>query len=93
VVRKQLYLQERHDTLLKHLARMRGVSEAEIVRQAIELVGARGGSSAILDPAAWERAREFMLSRAWSVRRPRPRRWKREDAYQERLKRHGRRSR
>jgi len=34
MVRKQIYISERQDLLVKRLARMRGTSEAEVIRQA-----------------------------------------------------------
>lgn len=36
MVRKQLYIPKRQDALLKRLAKQRGVSEAEVIRQALE---------------------------------------------------------
>ena len=36
MVRKQIYIPKRQDILLKQLARQRGVSEAEVIRQALE---------------------------------------------------------
>ncbi len=36
LVRKQFYIQKKQDVLLKRLAKARGISEAEIIRQAIE---------------------------------------------------------
>jgi hypothetical protein len=36
MVRKQIYLPPRQNVLLKRLAKERGVSEAEIIRQALE---------------------------------------------------------
>jgi hypothetical protein len=36
MVRKQIYIPRRQDTLLKRLAKQRGVSEAEVIRQALE---------------------------------------------------------
>jgi hypothetical protein len=36
MVRKQIYLHRQQNQLLKRLAKQRGVSEAEIVRQALE---------------------------------------------------------
>ena len=36
MVRKQVYIQPRQDALLKRLAREAGVTEAEIIRQAID---------------------------------------------------------
>ena len=36
MVRKQIYITKRQDALLKRLAKQRGVSEAEVIRQALE---------------------------------------------------------
>jgi hypothetical protein len=36
MVRKQIYIPKRQDALLKRLAKQRGVSEAEVIRQALE---------------------------------------------------------
>ncbi len=36
MVRKQIYLQRRQNHLLKRLAKQRGISEAEVIRQALE---------------------------------------------------------
>ena len=92
MVRKQIYLEERQEARLKRIARGRGVSEAEVIRQAIDrhVTGvsvATGGG----DPTVWESALRFMRSLAARPRKGRPgRTWKREDAYAERLSRHGR---
>ena len=92
MVRKQIYLEERQEARLKRIARARGISEAEVIRQAIDRqvgrvsVEAGGG-----DPAVWERALRFMRSLAARARKGDQRRdWTREDAYAERLSRHGR---
>ena len=36
MLRKQIYIEKRQQALLKRLAKKRGVSEAEIIRQAID---------------------------------------------------------
>lgn len=36
MVRKQIYLPRRHNLALKRLAKQRGISEAEVIRQALE---------------------------------------------------------
>jgi hypothetical protein len=41
MVRKQLYLEERHERALKRRAAATGLSEAELVRQALEAALAR----------------------------------------------------
>jgi len=96
MVRKQVYIEPRHEVLLKRLARRRGVSEAELIREAIDRQigsGSGRGLSHFLpsDPVAWEEAYQFMLD--LHARGPvagQARTWKREDLYEERLSRHDR---
>ena len=78
---KQIYLEQRQEARLKRVARARGVSEAEVIRQAIDrqvmgvAVQARGG-----DPTAWKSALRFMQSLAARPRKGgQGRGWKRED--------------
>lgn len=92
MVRKQIYVEPRQDALLKQVAEARGVSEAALIRRAIDqqLGGYRGGSLPP-DPTAWERAYRFMLD--LHAQGPLPgqgRTWTREDLYEERLNRYGR---
>ena len=91
MVRKQVYIQTQQQKTLKRLSQLRGLSEAELIRQAIDRQ--IGGASAPFasDPAAWAEARALML--ALSERGPvtgQPRDWRREDLYEERVGRHGR---
>lgn len=93
MVRKQIYIHKRQQLMLKRLARAQRLSEAEIIRQALDRtlagVPARNFHP---DPEAGERALAFM--RALHARGPLPgqrRTWKREDAYEERLSRYERR--
>jgi len=93
MMRKQIYIQKRQQVLLRRLARARGVSEAELIRQAIDNHVSAGARLAQPDPEAWEKARRFMLAlHAHGPVQGQPRNWKREDLYEERLSRHGRRS-
>ena len=86
MVRKQFYIHKRQQVLLKRLSQARGVSEAEIVRQAIERETA--GSSflpTLPDRAAWEEILGFVEARkALGADGDQPYQWNREDAYQER---------
>lgn len=90
MVRKQSYLHERHSARLKRLARARGVSEAEVVRQAIE--GAQGVRplSIATDPTAWDQALTFMQTLGKRPGRVSARRWRRGDANIGRLAWYGR---
>jgi len=88
MVRKQFYIHKRQQVLLERLSRARGVSEAEIVRQAIERETAGTSRLPTLpDRAAWEEILSFLEARQASALDPegaKPYLWTREDAYQER---------
>jgi hypothetical protein len=93
MVRKQIYIQKRQQAVLKRLARARGLSEAELIRQAIDQHVSGGPGVTSPDPKAWEKAHRFMLAlRAHGPLRGQARKWKREDLYEERLSRYARRS-
>lgn len=86
MVRKQIYLPRRQNLMLKRLAKERGVSEAEVIRQALERE-AQGGVPFIRDS---KKALEEILAIADGLSaRPelmqgKPVRWKRADLYEER---------
>ncbi len=86
MVRKQIYVQKRQDTLLKKMARLLKVSEAELIREAIDRQIVQGATHPVQpDHEAWERAHKLM--RALHAKGPipkRPRQWTREDLYSER---------
>ena len=85
MVRKQFYIHRRHNALLRRLSQARGVSEAEIVRQAIERE-ATGASTLSTPPdrAAWEQIVGFVEARKALGADGEPYQWNREDAYKER---------
>jgi hypothetical protein len=91
MVRKQIYIQDRQERLLRRIAETRGVSQAEVVRQAIEGQAAGPGSAAGTNPIAWAQALDFMRSlqeRSASDRKLH--RWSREELYEDRLSGHDR---
>ncbi len=80
-VRKQIYIEPRQDNRLKQLALSTGISEAEIIRQAID----RHTQSLQLsqpDLSAWEQEQEFIkqLIEQGSVKGGRT--WRREELYE-----------
>jgi hypothetical protein len=86
MVRKQFYIQKRQHLLLKRLSQTRGVSEAEIIRQAIEreAIGASSRPS-LPDRDAWEEILDFVETRkALGPEQGKPYQWNRQDAYEER---------
>lgn len=63
MVRKQVYLRPGQDAALKRLAEARGATEAEIIREAIDLLFEEVARRRRAD-AAWEDAVALMESRA-----------------------------
>ena len=88
MVRKQIYIQERHERLLKRISKARGVSEAELIRQAIERETV-GEKLPLLTPdqSAWDKILRFAKRRKALRPSARPYRWNRLDAYEERERR------
>ena len=84
MVRKQIYIGKRHDRLLKQISKARGVSEAELIRQAIEreMVGEKPLLSP--DQEAWDKILRFAKTRKALRPNALPYRWDRLDAYEER---------
>ena len=87
MVRKQLYLEPRQNELLKRRARERGVTEAHVLRDAIEGPGyAARGSRAPADPEAGQAllaAIRSLTSRRAAGRSRRT--WTRDSLYEDRI--------
>ena len=88
MVRKQIYIQERHERLLKRISKARGVSEAEVIRQAIERETVGEKPLLAPDQTAWDEILCFAKSRKALRPNIRPYRWNRLDAYAERERRY-----
>jgi len=90
MVRKQIYIESLQDRTLKQQSKILGVSEAEVIRQAIDcqVTSIRTGAR---DLKAWDREKAFISKRMAQkgLIPKRKRRWKREDVYEERLNRYG----
>jgi hypothetical protein len=88
MTRKQIYIEPQQAALIKRLAQRRGISEAELIREAIDRqLG--GGAAHLLppDPLAWKEALDFMRGlQAQGTKQGRT--WRREDLYEERVSRH-----
>jgi hypothetical protein len=89
MIRKQIYIESRQDNSLKKQARDLGVTEAEVIRRAIDrqMTSVR---LSIRDLKAWDRERVFITKRMAKGHAHGGRQWKREDAHEERLMRYGR---
>ena len=82
MMRKQIYIHRRHADWLRRLADARGVSEAEIVRQAIEREVTRASSlAARSNLQAWEAIIAFAINRHEPPTEGESYQWRREDAY------------
>jgi hypothetical protein len=90
-VRKQIYLEKRQDRLLKQQAKAEGVSEAALVRRAID-AGVPRRVSGGTNPAALDEFLEFSRRRAALGPLPGKRTWTRDDLYEERMARYGKRA-
>jgi hypothetical protein len=86
MVRKQIYIAKRQEQMLKRLARARGVSEAEIIREAIDRQAAGSGSHRTApDLEALEKVVQFALARRRHGSTGQSRRFNGEELYEERL--------
>lgn len=86
MIRKQVYIQAEQQKRLKRLAKQRGVSEAAVVREGVDLALARG-EEGILDPQAWEEELAFMRERDKLPTTGGKRTWTRDELYADRLSR------
>ena len=90
MLRKQIYIPKRQQAILKRLAKARGLSEAEIIRQAIEREVAVSAARPMAgDRSALEDFIRFGLARQASTNSTQ-RTWSRDELYDERLSRYPR---
>jgi hypothetical protein len=81
MVRKQVYIEDRQEALLKRLSQATGATEAEIIRQAIDRQ-ARTLLFPRRDLDAWREERAFIQDLIRQGPVPGGRRWRREDLYE-----------
>jgi hypothetical protein len=89
MIRKQVYIEPRQEASLKRLARILDMTEAEIIRQALDRQAA-AIQPGMRDLAAWEREKAFIAERMAEGSVSGSRRWRRDEIYEERLSRYGR---
>jgi len=82
MIRKQVYIEPRHDDILKRLSRTRGATEAQIIRSAIdrEAKSLKAGTG-YHDTQAWADVRAFIRSLMGRGVVNGKRSWKREEIY------------
>ena len=89
MIRKQVYIEPEQEKLLKRRSKQLGISEAALIRQAIDRLGADGDESPS-NRQAWEEAKRVIQERM-KLRVPQTERsWTREEIYEERLSRYSR---
>ena len=85
MVRKQIYLPSRQNLTLKRLALERGVSEAEIIRQALERESEMRATIVRDSTAAWTGIMQFVQERKRTLaEKGKPVQWNRQELYEER---------
>ncbi len=89
MVRKQVYIEPAQDRFLKQRAKVLGVTEAELIRDAIDAL-ARTPAGGQRDPEAMQRVFAIMQERAKLPSTAEGRTWTRDDLYEERLGRFSR---
>lgn len=89
MVRKQVYIEPRQERLLKRRARALGVTEAELIRDGIDLLDSARPPAASRERALTELF--AVIEKRIEMRVPQTGRgWTREDLYEERIARHAR---
>jgi cell division FtsZ-interacting protein ZapD len=80
-IRKQIYLETRQERLVKKVAHQVGISEAEVIRQAIDQ---HLGSVTSAQPnfAAWEQEKRFINQVKQRPSMPGERHWQRNGLYE-----------
>ncbi len=84
MVRKQIYIYKRQEAQLKRISEARGVSEAEIIRLALDREVNSQTAPYHYDEEAWTKILTFIEQHAASGVTGEPYKFRREDAYEER---------
>jgi hypothetical protein len=81
MIRKQVYIAPQHERLLKERARRYGVTEAELIRRALDR-GLSPEAPTTTDPEAWKAIRRYIERHRRPVNtKARKRRWTRDSLY------------
>ncbi len=83
LIRKQLYLEPAQEALVKEWAAQRGLSEAEVVREALTFYAASARLRLPRNPAAWEEEKAFLKAQVRQGTVLGRREWAREDLYED----------
>ncbi len=91
LVRRQIYLKPRQDVQIKRLAAERSTTEADIIREAIDMLLSEIARQRRAQKA-WDETLAFMEERYAQGAVSEGRTWTRDELYEERLSRYGKRS-
>jgi hypothetical protein len=84
MVRKQIYLPKRQNQFIKRVARQRGISQAEVIRQALDRDEKAIPYPVREDAAGWEEILRFVKERqAEYTGQGKPVQWNRQELYEE----------
>ncbi len=81
MVRKQIYLEPRQDQQLKRMVKETGLSEAELIRSALD-AQAHSSLPIVLDPSAWRAERLYLEKLIALGPEKGGRTWRREDLHE-----------
>jgi hypothetical protein len=96
MIRKQIYLKETQQAAIRDMADARSISEAEVIREAIDAHRRPQPHNRLTDPSAWNSALKLMrsLQPKKSIRKSKSAvKFDRAELYEGRLNRYGRRTR
>lgn len=82
MIRKQVYIERRHEVRLKRLAKQLGRSEAELIRQALDQALEADAILMASDLGAWEREKAFIRKLRAQGPIAGSRRWNRDELYE-----------
>jgi hypothetical protein len=80
MIRKQVYIEGRQERLLKERAKKYRVTEAELIRRAIDR-GLERTAAGVPDPEAWKRVEAFIARHRKQRLAQRKRGWTRDELY------------
>jgi hypothetical protein len=82
MIRKQIYIEPIQEAKLKRQAKIMGITEAEVVRRAIDQQTVLS-TSGRRDMSAWEREKSFIVERMKERKHSGGRKFNREEIYEE----------
>jgi hypothetical protein len=84
MIRKQIYLPRRQNQFVKRRARQQGITEAEVIRQALDRDEKLSSPLTRADAASWEKIQRFVQERQTKYAgKGKPVRWNRQELYEE----------